>query len=215
MIFTPPETLQQTAPVTATYDTGPIHRQRGRRGRRPGHRRGSRPGATATGPTTRPLPPSGCAGRRLCGSRPLRSADIALVQRGTCFFLMKAVNAEAAGAEAVDILNQGNTPARKGLIVGNAATLPDGSPRNLTVPVVGGSFPDGAPWLNPVRGPRDGRPDRDPHRLQRDGRAAGQPLDTSSCPGPTSTQVKRARNSRTTGPGSAALLEIVMQMAQG
>ena len=35
--------------------------------------------------------------------------DIALVQRGTCAFGDKALNAETAGAEAVIIFNQGNT----------------------------------------------------------------------------------------------------------
>nr|WP_239521434.1 M20/M25/M40 family metallo-hydrolase [Blastococcus saxobsidens] len=36
-------------------------------------------------------------------------ADIALVQRGTCSFEIKARNAEAAGAEAVVVFNQGDT----------------------------------------------------------------------------------------------------------
>ena len=56
---------------------------------------------------------------------------------------MKALTAENAGAEAVIIFNQGNTPTREGLIVGNASSLPDGSPSNLTIPVVGASFPQG------------------------------------------------------------------------
>ena len=56
--------------------------------------------------------------RRLDFSGP---ADIALIQRGTCTFSDKAVNAETAGAEAVIIFNQGNDPTREGLIVG---TLP-------------------------------------------------------------------------------------------
>ena len=47
-------------------------------------------------------------------------ADIALVQRGTCFFGTKAYYAEQAGAEAVVIMNQGNTPDREGLIVADA-----------------------------------------------------------------------------------------------
>ena len=48
-----------------------------------------------------------------------------------------------AGAEAVIIFNQGNIPERSGLIVGNASALPDGSPSNLTIPVVGASFAHG------------------------------------------------------------------------
>ena len=42
-----------------------------------------------------------------------------------------------------DYLNQGNSPTRMGLIVANASALPDGSPSNLTIPVVGGSFANG------------------------------------------------------------------------
>ncbi|MEO1062594.1 MAG: M28 family peptidase [Actinomycetota bacterium] len=70
--------------------------------------------------------------------------DIVLLQRGTCFFSEKAVNAEAAGAEAVVLFNQGDGPSREGLIAANASGLPDGSPSNLTIPVVGASFADGA-----------------------------------------------------------------------
>ncbi len=40
-------------------------------------------------------------------------------------------------------MNQGNTPEREGLIVATVANLPDGSPSNLTIPVVGASFADG------------------------------------------------------------------------
>ncbi len=69
--------------------------------------------------------------------------DIALVQRGACFFSIKAVNAEAAGAEAIIILNQGNTPERSGPVNGNASALPDGTPSNIGVPYVGVSFDAG------------------------------------------------------------------------
>jgi Zn-dependent M28 family amino/carboxypeptidase len=63
---------------------------------------------------------------------------IALIQRGTCSFAEKAANAQAAGAAAVIIFNQGNTPEREPLIVG---TLVPGPP--ITIPVVGASFADG------------------------------------------------------------------------
>jgi len=39
--------------------------------------------------------------------------------------------------------NQGNSATRFGLIVANASSFPDGTPSNLTVPVVGASFADG------------------------------------------------------------------------
>lgn len=67
---------------------------------------------------------------------------IALVQRGTCSFRQKAVNAEAAGAVGVIIFNQGNTPDREPLFSGTLLGTPDDAP--LTIPVVTTSFADGA-----------------------------------------------------------------------
>jgi Zn-dependent M28 family amino/carboxypeptidase len=67
-------------------------------------------------------------------------SDIALIQRGECFFWEKAANAEAAGAEAVIIFNQGNDPTREALIVG---TLENEFSTVITIPVVGASFADG------------------------------------------------------------------------
>ncbi len=74
--------------------------------------------------------------------------DIALIQRGTCFFGTKAFYAEQAGAEAVIIMNQGNTPEREGLIVADATSVDEpipGAPGPIThgIPVVGASFADG------------------------------------------------------------------------
>jgi Zn-dependent M28 family amino/carboxypeptidase len=72
------------------------------------------------------------------------AGNIALIQRGGCSFALKAVNAEAAGALAVIIFNQGNTPDREGLVVGNAVP-PDGSAVTaISIPVVGASFANGA-----------------------------------------------------------------------
>jgi hypothetical protein len=66
------------------------------------------------------LPPggstSGCASTDFNGFVPGR---IALIQRGTCFFGVKVLNAQAAGASGVVIFNEGNTAARSGLF--NAA----------------------------------------------------------------------------------------------
>jgi Zn-dependent M28 family amino/carboxypeptidase len=65
--------------------------------------------------------------------------DVVLVQRGTCPFGLKAANAEAAGAEAVIIMNQGNgtTADRFDLFF---ATLGD---PGITIPVVTVSYEDG------------------------------------------------------------------------
>lgn len=76
-------------------------------------------------------------------------ADIALIQRGACNFGDKAKNAEDAGAEAVVIFNQGNTPDREELIVANAASLGNGDSVTHGIPVVGASFADGAALAEP------------------------------------------------------------------
>jgi Zn-dependent M28 family amino/carboxypeptidase len=56
---------------------------------------------------------------------------------------VKALNAEAAGAEAVIIFNQGNDPTRLGLIVGTLA------PESVDIPVVGASFDHGVALAQP------------------------------------------------------------------
>ena len=65
---------------------------------------------------------------------------IALIQRGGCSFALKAYNAQAAGADAVIIFNQGDTPAREPLFIGNAAAPNEDVLGALTIPVVGASF---------------------------------------------------------------------------
>ena len=76
---------------------------------------------------------------------------IALIQRGGCSFALKAFNAEAAGASAVVVFNQGNTPDRSGPLTDVTAAAPTGSVvTELTVPVVGASFADGAALAQPV-----------------------------------------------------------------
>ena len=91
---------------------------------------------------------SGCEPADFAGLDFSGPADIALVQRGTCFFGTKAYYAEQAGAEAVIIFNQGNTPDREGLIVADATSVDPpipGNPGPVTheIPVVGASFEDG------------------------------------------------------------------------
>ena len=74
---------------------------------------------------------SGCETADFAGFIPGR---IALIQRGTCFYQVKAANAEAAGAVGVIIFNEGDTTARMDAIQG---TL--GAP-GISIPVVGTSF---------------------------------------------------------------------------
>jgi Zn-dependent M28 family amino/carboxypeptidase len=83
---------------------------------------------------------SGCEASDFAG---FPAGNIALVQRGTCNFGDKAFFAEQAGASAVIIFNQGNTPDREGLIVANASTRSDGTAVQHGIPVVGASFAQG------------------------------------------------------------------------
>jgi Zn-dependent M28 family amino/carboxypeptidase len=127
-VFIAPATLDQTAPISASYETGAYT--------------GSGSGVVAASVTAvdvvlaMPRDPvtSGCEAADFAG---FPAGNIALVQRGTCTFAAKAENAQAAGASAVIIFNQGNTPAREGVIVGTLA------PFVASIPVVGASFADG------------------------------------------------------------------------
>ncbi len=82
------------------------------------------PGAAANTST------SGCEASDFAGFTP---GNIAIIQRGTCTFALKAQNAEAAGAVGVVIFNEGQ-PGRTAAFVG---TL--GGPGS-TIPVVGAAF---------------------------------------------------------------------------
>ncbi len=125
-----PSTLQQLTPVDATYPTGPFT--------------GSGPGNVTAAVTAVDVQlgagntsTSGCEAADFAG---FPDGNIALIQRGTCPFADKAVNAEAAGAAGVIIFNQGNasTADRQDLIVG---TL--GGPNVVGIPVVGASYQQG------------------------------------------------------------------------
>ncbi|MGI9623325.1 MAG: M28 family peptidase [Acidimicrobiales bacterium] len=80
---------------------------------------------------------SGCQPEDFDGLDFSGTDDIALMQRGACNFSDKAINAEAAGAEAAIIFNQGNADGRFGLING---TL--GGPVG-TIPVLDIAYDDG------------------------------------------------------------------------
>jgi hypothetical protein len=149
----PAPTLQQLSPVTATYPTGSFT--------------GSGFGDVTA--AVRPIdvnlaPPrattSGCDGQftEAAVGAPivpdpggpddfvnagLQAGEIALIQRGGCSFALKATNAQAAGAGAVIIFNQGNTPDREPLIVGTLA------PFVANIPVIGASFADGVALAAP------------------------------------------------------------------
>jgi Zn-dependent M28 family amino/carboxypeptidase len=145
--------------------------------------------------------------------------DIALVQRGTCFFGTKAYYAEQAGAEAVIIFNQGNTPDREGLIVADATSVDEpipGAPGPVThgIPVIGASFDQGvllaAPGSTAVVGviPAETRTDYNviaelPGRNSDNVVMAGAHLDS----------VIEGPGINDNGSGSAALLETALLLA--
>ena len=125
-----PATLAVTAPSpqdleTGTYDysgsgdvTGPL----------------VVPGGTVLPPTPEPSSTAGCAPGDF--PKPPSATAVALIQRGTCTFGVKAANAEAAGYAAVVIFNEG----QPGRTDGTPGTL--GAP--VTIPVVGVDFATGS-----------------------------------------------------------------------
>jgi hypothetical protein len=142
-----PAVLRQLTPVAATYETGVFT----------GSGDGTVQGnvipvdINLTGDRAST---SGCEAADFAGLDFTGPNDIALVQRGTCFFGTKAYYAEQAGAEAVIIFNQGNTPDREALIVAAATSVDPpipGAPGPVThdIPVVGASFADGVALSQP------------------------------------------------------------------
>ncbi|MEU4223650.1 M28 family metallopeptidase [Nonomuraea sp. NPDC026600] len=82
---------------------------------------------------------SGCEAADFAGFTP---GNIALLQRGTCTFLLKAQNAQAAGAVAAIIFNEGQ-PGRTTTPQGNLGTP-------VPIPVVGASFAVGEELSSPA-----------------------------------------------------------------
>jgi Zn-dependent M28 family amino/carboxypeptidase len=125
--YVAPASLRQLTPIAADYETGSYTGSGG-----------GEVSATVTAVDINLVPPrattSGCEAADFAG---FPAGNIALIQRGTCTFADKAANAEAAGAAAVIIFNQGNEPAREGLIVGTLGEFV------ASIPVVGASFANG------------------------------------------------------------------------
>jgi Zn-dependent M28 family amino/carboxypeptidase len=200
-LFTPPVVLEQlTPPPAATYESGSYTNS------------GFGEVTGAVIPVDINLTPprastSGCEAADFAGFDWSGANDIALIQRGTCTFGVKAENAETAGAEAVIIFNQGNTPLREGLIVG---TL---DPVVVSIPVVGASFAQGEALARPgstahiLVDPPESRPQvnilaesptGDPDNVI----MAGAHLDS----------VQAGPGINDNGSGSAAILEVALQM---
>ncbi|GLW06431.1 aminopeptidase [Microtetraspora sp. NBRC 13810] len=91
-------------------------------------------------PSPAPSSTSGCEAADFAG---FTAGNIALIQRGTCDFVVKATNAEAAGASAVIIFNEGQ-PGRTETLLGNL-----GAP-DVGIPVVGVGFAVGEELNSPA-----------------------------------------------------------------
>lgn len=85
---------------------------------------------------------SGCEAADFAG---FPAGYIALIQRGTCTFQLKAENAAAAGAAGVIIFNQGNTADRTGLIGGTVGATYAGG-----IPVFETTYERGAAWADTI-----------------------------------------------------------------
>ena len=198
--YIPPSELVQLSPINAQYETGAFT----------GSANGVVTGSVIEVDIN--LVPArastrGCEAADFAGLDFSGPADIALIQRGTCNFSVKALNAEAAGAEAVIIFNQGNDPGREGLIVG---TLGDAG---VGIPVVGASFAAGVALSEPGSTayvnvpPNETRTSHNVLAESRSGNAnnvvmVGAHLDS----------VNSGPGIQDNGSGSAAILETVRQM---
>src|SRR3954471_8088745 len=101
-------------------------------------------GHTVMPPTPAPSSASGCVPSDFDSSF---AGKIALIQRGTCNFGVKVLNAEAAGAAGVVIFNEGNTPGRTPVFSGSMVDA-DGNPFVASVPVAFTSFDIGQTLYN-------------------------------------------------------------------
>ncbi len=201
-VFVPPVLLRQLTPLAATYESGAYT-------------------GTGFGNVTAPVTAvdlqlglgntssSGCEAADFAG---FPAGNIALVQRGTCSFAIKAVNAAAAGASAVVIFNQGNTAAtdRQDLIVG---TL--GGPNIVAIPVVGGSYANGVA-LAQAGSTANVRVDPAQNITQYNVIAESQDGDPNNVvmAGGHLDSVQRGPGINDNGSGSAVLLEVAEQMAK-
>ncbi|HMJ96164.1 MAG TPA: PA domain-containing protein, partial [Thermoleophilaceae bacterium] len=91
---------------------------------------------------------SGCEDADFAG---FAAGAIALMQRGTCTFAEKVVNAQEAGASGAIIFNQGNDPGRMDVVAGTLGeTAQDGQPdpADVTIPAVGISYAEGERLAN-------------------------------------------------------------------
>ena len=201
-----PSTLEQAAPFATTYEEGVDY---------------ALLSYSASGDVTAPVvavdlllglgnpSTSGCEAADFAG---FPAGAIALLQRGACTFQLKAENAAAAGAVGAIIFNQGNTPERTGLFTGTLGASYAGG-----LPVLSATYDRGVEWattpglvLHMVTDVFDGMitdynvlaesSTGDPHNVV----MVGAHLDS----------VDAGPGINDNGSGSAAMLEVALQMAK-
>ena len=150
---------------------------------------------------------SGCEAADFAG---MPAGSIALMQRGTCGFAVKALNAQAAGAAGVVIMNEGQ-PGRTGLLnmIGDAT--------GLTIPAVFTTFAAGSDLASTPgsAGARQGRVHRRrPWGLERHRRDSGGNDNNVVMAGAHLDSVQDGAGINDNGTGSAALLEVAEQMSK-
>ena len=154
---------------------------------------------------------SGCEAADFAG---FPAGSIALVQRGTCAFAIKAVNAEAAGASAVIIFNQGDASAgdRFGVISPTLSPTPE-NPTVVDVPVVGTSFAAGQSLAQAGSTARVAVDFREVTDYNVIGELAGEVDDNIVMAGAHLDSVAAGPGINDNGSGSAGLLDVVEAMS--
>ena len=154
---------------------------------------------------------SGCEAEDFAG---FPEDDIALIQRGSCDFAVKAANAEAAGASAVIIFNQGNNPPdpeRQGVVFGTLGETV------VNIPVVGADFALGeeAAGLIPELEMRVSVAVQDIEIVTENliADSPGGRTDRTVLAGAHLDSVPEGPGINDNGTGTAALLEIALQMS--
>jgi hypothetical protein len=139
--YTAPPVFKETTPTAHTYPAGTEWN--------PGQSVGTTTAAVQPAggiilpPTPSPSSASGCTTGDFAGFVP---GKVALIQRGTCNFGVKVLNAKAAGASGAIIFNEGN-PDRTELLSGSLLDASD-VPFVPDIPVAFTSFATGTALLN-------------------------------------------------------------------
>jgi Zn-dependent M28 family amino/carboxypeptidase len=167
-----------------------------------------------------PFPPvantstSGCEAEDFLdsGGSSLVAGNVALIQRGTCTFALKAQNAEAAGAVAAIIFNEGQADlGRDGVVLG---TL--GGP-GIGIPVLGISYDLGVEFFEAAQ-PRVSLDVETISEIRSTSNViaetAGGREDRVVVVGAHLDSVEQGPGIQDNGSGAAAILEVALQMAE-